>query len=229
MRTCPRCGTTYTDDGLRYCLSDGAELGAPVASGARPTEVYSGAETEQATQLRPPLAPVPPSGGSSNGLLKVLIAVALVAVLALAGIAALGGFGAIYYFAGGGDGSPSPSPSRSMSPTPDAEKERLEEELANLRRKVDEQKSNSADDLPFPDDAVLKTATVNSPRDGFLAIRSQPSEDYGERLAKVPHGSDVLVTSCLERQVQVAGRSGRWCLVVWEDHAGWAFDGFLNY
>ena len=77
-----------------------------------------------------------------------------------------------------------------------------------------------ADDLPN----VGRTAKVNSPKDGFLALRNLPSHDIGDRIAKIPHGETINVLLCSEQSVTIAGRTGHWCMVSHNNQTGWVFD-----
>ena len=70
------------------------------------------------------------------------------------------------------------------------------------------------------------TRYVNTPGDGFLALRSAPSVRGGERRAEVPHGAAVEVGSC-GRSETIGGRYGTWCRARYGGAEGWAFDGFL--
>ncbi len=49
MKTCPSCGSHYTDETLRFCLQDGAVLTETPAT-QKPTESLSGAEMETAVR-----------------------------------------------------------------------------------------------------------------------------------------------------------------------------------
>ncbi|HMQ04429.1 MAG TPA: SH3 domain-containing protein [Pyrinomonadaceae bacterium] len=239
MKQCPACRTTYTDDSLSYCLSDGASLisvadeeqtvvrksgGEPLkvdlGSQARPTEIlHSGAGPASAPSIAP----------------KVLIGSAVLLFLLITGIGLLG---AIIYFGASSPGSAplasSPSPSPSPPEALDAEKERLRDELANIRRKLDEkEKEQAKSDLILeeddPDLDPLVTAKVNSPNDGFLALRSHPSVQTGERLARIPHRATVEILNCNDAVVFLEGRRGRWCEVDYEGQVGWVFDAWLEY
>ncbi|HEX2640645.1 MAG TPA: hypothetical protein VHL50_08745, partial [Pyrinomonadaceae bacterium] len=101
---------------------------------------------------------------------------------------------------------------------------------------LDEEKKPSANTKPTPataDSDETKTytsrATVNSPSDGFLALRSLPDANYGERIAKIPHGSTVDVISCADDQVTIGSHTGHWCLITYQSNAGFVFDAFLDY
>ena len=178
---------------------------------------------------------IPPSYASANQGLNgtstfIKIAVAVV-LLIIAGVAALGLAGAAFYY-GSSTAKPEPTPTRTPAPSPtlDDEKRRLKDEIANIQKRLDERKRNANTDSADDDlhDASV-TATVNSPNDGFLALRTEPDADRGTRLAKIPHGDSVEVLNCEKQFISIAGRSGRWCLVEYSGQTGWVFDGFLDY
>jgi hypothetical protein len=110
------------------------------------------------------------------------------------------------------------------------EKKKLEEKIEDLEEKIEDQKKQT------PGKTIVKTVPVkpppkgfvrvNSPRDGFLALRSQPSVNGGYRMVKIPHGTVISVYSC-GGLTTVGGRRGRWCRTVYEDNPGWVFDAYL--
>lgn len=236
MKTCPQCGTVYPDETLRFCLADGTAL---IASGEEPTLV-SGRRGVTNVNITPPTtpairSPVPPKKGSSRTLFKVIIALVVVGIL---GIALIGGAGLIYLISLSSESNQSEperptEPNRpSRSATPDPDKAKLEKELADLKEKLKDQQSTPDNTNPFPDDgeiSVFKTATVNSPGDGFLALRNLPSSDAGDRIAKIPNGEKVEILACNPTEETIGGRSGKWCLVTWNETAGWVFDAWLEY
>ncbi len=251
MKQCPKCGNSYTDDTLRFCLEDGTEL-APADE--QPTVVRAAHHdpniTEElpaaATQaVRDPLrvdiapttlptvSPTLPRKSGSSTLLKVLIAIVALGLLVVLGASVLGiafYFGSKRNVAGSETPTPTPWTTPSFSPTPDDEKEKLEQEIANLQKLLDD-RSNANTNLAnlFDTSRMVGTpATVNSPGDGFLALRSLPHPDFGERKAKIPHGSAVRIIRCSETIQVVGGRSGLWCFVKYQDQFGWAFDAWLD-
>ena len=122
----------------------------------------------------------------------------------------------------------------SVTPDIDAEQERLEKELANVLKKLEEElgtNENRSAPTPSKDDVAdgRPTARVNSPGDGFLAMRDEPDAETGTRLAKIPHGAVVALENCEKRAVTVAGRTGRWCMVTYQGETGWVFDAWLDY
>lgn len=225
MKRCPQCGTTYTDQTLRFCLADGAAL------------------VERDEPLRVDIPP--PGTGVSNGppqskgpsMLWILVALAVgvVGVMAVAGVIVLG----VLFYIGSAEtepeytGFPTPTPAVSSS-GPAADEERIKQELEKLEQKLAEMEKPPVSADPFPDALENElgsptTATVNSPNDGFLALRSLPSTDLGDRLAAIPHGASVEVIACDPNYHTLSGRKGRWCLLMWEQSVGWAFDAWLSF
>jgi Bacterial SH3 domain len=236
MKQCPTCRTTYTDETLRFCLADGGIL------------FDLGKEAETVTRhgvridVQPPSYPTIPVAGEQrpakgNLVLKIVAAVLILGFLGLLG---LGAAGALFYFNSGGTSvavaSPSPTPtpvptrSPSPSPTPDSDEERLEQELANLQKQLEDALKPSPTKTPpgFSSDD-LPTARVNSPADGFLALRSEPDAETGERLAQIPHGTVITLENCEKEKVKIGSRTGRWCMVTYRGQTGWVFDAWLEY
>jgi hypothetical protein len=132
------------------------------------------------------------------------------------------------------------APTGEATKTPDEEKEELKKKVEELEKKVDSQEK-SADQQQVqrtpppvrqPPPVVRGSGTyarVNSPGDGFLAMRSEPSSSYGYRILQIPHGSTISVLGCQNYMENVGGRTGRWCRVNYAGYTGWAFDGWLVY
>ena len=66
------------------------------------------------------------------------------------------------------------------------------------------------------------TARVNTPGDGFLALRSEPTTRRGKRLLKIPHGTVLTLGDCVTRP-----GDGRWCRASFQGEIGWVFDRYL--
>jgi hypothetical protein len=239
MKQCPVCKTTYNDDSLSFCLSDGNRL--IDAADEEPTVVRSAARDALRVDLsagaEPTIVPKPepPGSGSSTKWIKIVIAVFL---LVRAAVAALGLAGVVVYYSMGGATPtptpvpPTPRPTATATSTPDLEKERLRDEIANIQKRLEEQKKNANTwDRDETDDERGSpiTATVDSPNDGFLALRNQPDADHGERIAKIPHGAEVEILNCEKAAVTIGGRNGRWCQVDYNGRTGWVFDAWLEY
>jgi hypothetical protein len=236
MKQCPVCKTTYTDETLQFCLADGATLFNPsvtseatqqFSGGTNPIRVnFTQEETPTIVAQKTPFVsqPVKKSGGGL--IIGVLVIVLLLVVLGSAGVIGwllLKDKGTVVT-----NTQPSPIISNSLtkSPTPD-EAAILKEKLANLEKKVQEQK-NKVPTIPntsTPQSDKI-TAKANSPGDGFLALRTEPSSETGERILKIPHGAPLTVLGCLPK---APGKNGRWCKVDYNGNIGWAFDGYMIY
>jgi len=233
MKQCPKCRTTYTDESLRFCLADGTEL---AVLPNEPETLISHRQEPLRVDIQRSDASVRPSyesapKGSSIG--KVIAIVAGVGILLI--IVAIGVGVAVYFGTRQTDAGTNKNVAiANSSPTPDPEKQRLQDELANMQRKIDEQQKNAnrpatPPPMPSPKSPGTVTARVNSPNDGFLALRDQPDADQGERIAKIPHGSVITIENCDRNRVVIDGRSGRWCLVTWDQYEGYVFDAWLIY
>lgn len=234
MKQCPVCKTTYPDTSLRFCLADGTELAELRAD--EPTAVLSSGPGGQTSG--PPSDPTivvsrQPLSRKSNTKLILFVVIGL--LLGVAALAALGLAGAAFFYGSAGtETGPTskPSPAPSASPTPDPEKERLKNEIANIQRRLEEQNKNArSSQKPPADDVDEFTAKgiVDSPGDGFLALRTTPDAERGIRIAKIPHGAEVKIMNCEKNAVVVGGRSGRWCQVEYNGTNGWVFDAWLEY
>ncbi len=241
MKQCPTCRTTYTDETLRYCLADGGILIDVV------TETEMAARQGVRADVPPPsyrTIGVAGEQGAARGNLALKI-VAAVLILGFLGLVGLGAAGAFFYMNSGETKvavssptpaatqvpRPSPAASPSMSPTPDSDEERLEQELANLQKQLEDALSPETSRTPLSTVGSdgSPTARVNSPSDGFLALRSEPDAETGARLAQIPHGSVVALENCEKEKVKIGNRTGRWCMVTYRGQTGWAFDAFLQY
>ncbi len=232
MKQCPSCSTTYTDDSLVFCLSDGARLRE---TEEQPTVVRSSGKGNLRVDIQDRSDPtivstIEPVAKSPAGIW--LKAAAIIGVLAVMAVAIIGVGGAlVYYKMGPAAPIPTPAQTPTAAPTTDREKERLQNEIANIRKRLDERDKNSNNWVSEPDKERGSpiTATVASPKDGFLALRSEPNAEHGERIAKIPDGEEIEVLRCSGSQVTIAGRSGRWCYVSYNGQHGWVFDAWLEY
>ena len=249
MKQCPACGTTYTDTSLRFCLSDGTALRDLTTE--QPTVVHSQtsstAETIATTsgrqQMRvdipseqvgftPPIPqPVPAAASSSGGMYKILVVILVLGFLALL---AIGAAGFIYFSMSSSskvvvDANKDVKATPAQSPGKD-DKDELRDQIANLEKQLTDQKKKPANipSLTMPDQPMTTTARVNSPGDGFLALRTLPNSEIGERILKIPHASIISVGAC-GPLVTPAKRSGRWCQATYDGYKGWVFDAYLIY
>ena len=236
MKQCPVCKTTYTDDSLKFCLADGANL----------TSLSEPAETVQMsfdknpmrinvppdsvpTIFTPPISNPPVKKGVSPIIVGVLGVLLLLVVVGFAGFAA-------YIALKPNDKTDavvtvSPTPKVSPTTTPEDQTAELKEKLANLEKQVQDQK-NQKNTTPVETFSTPKpsatTARANSPGDGFLALRSEPNSETGYRITKIPHGATVTVLSC-PKPSNVGKMRGRWCQVIYNGQSGWAFDAFMIF
>lgn len=175
-----------------------------------------------------------PQQGTSSVVVGLLAGLLLVVILGFAGFAA-------YVFL---RPEPKPNDNKDVATTQptsakkpadedkNAEKddnEDLKEKLANLEKQLEQQQKEAnvpkIQPTPAPDG---NTARINSPRDGFLALRSDPDTETGFRITKMPHGASVRVLGC--RPYSYIGKTrGRWCQVSYAGQTGWAFDAFLRW
>ena len=236
MKQCPACGSTFTDDTLLYCLADGAKLVDHEAE--QETVVRSAGSTEKTEKMnwQPTLPAGAQTGSDSSSVavstkgLKIML---IVALLGVGAIAVLGVLGLMYFntsFGGLGANRNRNIPTPSPAPTVN-ENDRLRDQIANLEKRLNERTaSNKATDIPdkVPMSDTTTSARVNSPGDGFLALRTLPSSQAGDRILKIPHGAVISVGACgpVSRPVS---RTGRWCQASYAGRSGWVFDAYLIY
>ena len=250
MKQCPTCKTTYTDETLRFCLADGAPLVDLAAEQPTIVQAGSGSSADKTVAMHagermrvdvPQSVPSSPryesapvaSSGSSGGLLKVLLIVfglgLFIVLIALVGTV-------VYYnmrperTAGPGNEVKTPN---LPSPTPTKPEDDLRDQIANLQKQLAEQKNsnrpaNPSITIPTMPSSSTTTARVNSPSDGFLALRTLPNSELGDRILKIPHGATVSIGAC-GPVVRPVSKSGRWCQASYAGRSGWVFDAFLIY
>ena len=233
MKLCPKCKTTYSDDTLRFCLSDGtslismpsAEETIEMTGATNPMRFDVPAQQSDPTVLSPGISPPQTENvkkGISPWLVVPLIAILLLSVAGLVGYILLKPTDEVAV-----SNSPTPTPTA----TPNNETAALKEELESLKKQIADQKTPTKNDSavrPFPNDTstmpVIQTARANSPNDGFLALRSIPDSENGERLAKIPHGTNLEIIGCQKNPTQSPGkRRGRWCRTNYNGQSGLGF------
>jgi len=69
----------------------------------------------------------------------------------------------------------------------------------------------------------LTLVTVNTPGDGFLALRSEPSAKTGVRLAKIPHGTQLSLGTCTP-----SSKGSNWCQASYNGFNGWVLDQYVR-
>ena len=243
MKLCPTCGTNYSDETLRFCLEDGTPL---VDAGEQPTVIRPGDQGSYKTEKLPSnltvpgydamRVDVPPAdkrtspiivqpAGSDFPWTKFVVVVVFMGLFVLIGAGLLG----VAYYVGSKQNvaelktaSPTPIFTPVITPTQKPE----DEEIANSNKKQEDDPDNPFDDLGIPSD-IGSTAQVNSPKDGFLALRNLPNVDLGTRIAKIPHGATINVIMCAKDTVTIDTRTGHWCMVSYNEQAGWIFDPWI--
>lgn len=180
-----------------------------------------------------PAFPTHQTQAKGSPVLKIVLAIVILGLLVVLGAGVLG---AVLYFYSGSKVivSETPTPVETPQPLPTSspvdDKKKLEDEIAKLKKQL-EDSTNSNIDVTIDDDfsGFGKKATVNSPKDGFLALRSLPSTDFGDRIAKIPHGATISIVMCSDQSVTIGGRTGHWCMATYENKTGWVFDVWLDY
>src|SRR5690348_14767752 len=98
MKQCPQCRSTYTDDGLRFCLTDGSEL-IPIADEQETVVGGRGRQSPQTDLLQPrPDSTEASQSPQSNGrvLGKIIAVAGVLGVILVIGVI---GFVFIVYLA----------------------------------------------------------------------------------------------------------------------------------
>jgi len=236
MKQCPVCKTTYTDESLKFCLADGANL-ISLSDAAETVQMSFGnnpmrinvAPDSAPTIFTPPISNQPIKKGVSPivvGILGFLLLLVVVGFVGFVGYVMLAPSDKKDTIA-----NVSPTPKISPTPTPDDQTAELKEKLANLEKQVQDQKNQknttSVETYATPKPTAT-TARANSPRDGFLALRSEPDSETGERITKIPHGASLTVLGCPIPAI-VGKTRGRWCQVSYNGQSGWAFDAFMIF
>lgn len=203
MKRCPKCGRQF-DSNYDYCLEDGTPL--PPAGGYYPS-------AEQPTQVVNRQTP----GYAAPQQPKWIFPV----IGVLCGLIVALGILAFWKFSGPGNvaqgnresqesnrpaenkrtpETPTPAPPTpvSLPPTP-----RPVRQLAN------------------------STVRVDSPRDGYLALKEGPCTSPCRTLAKIPHGTTLYLGGCKDAVEVADRRNGRWCSTSYDGMSGWVFDAFV--
>ncbi len=177
-----------------------------------------------------PAANAPTSGGGLKMFIGGLAVFLLLAMVVIAG-------GVIFYLNSKSSDVTSKNSMANRAPTPSPaattdDKEDLQKQIANLEKLINEQKKNNQPSnvpLTMPrQQTTTTTARVNSPGDGFLALRTLPNSEAGQRILKIPHGASVSIGAC-GPVVRPVNRAGRWCQASYNGYSGWVFDAYLIY
>lgn len=237
MKQCPNCKTTYTDETLKFCLSDGATLVSlpeseqTIAFERNPMRVdlqKDSAPESVNTVISPAFPPRQTSERKSSNWAIVGVLSGLL-VLVLLGFAGFAGY--VFYKQSANENRNVAETSPTPKPSPTTE-ENLKEKVANLEKQIESQKNqkttNSPNPFPTEETTKQRAARANSPSDGFLALRSLPSTETGERLAKIPHGTRLTVIDC-PKPTNPGKIKGSWCRVIYNGQEGWAFDAYMIF
>ena len=236
MKSCPKCNSTFSDDTLSFCLSDGAAL---VAVEEQETEEFTTSDRgemrinipKETVAYEAPAAVTvsePKKKGASAFILGILAALLLLIVVGIGGIA-------LYYLAFD-NGKKKTAEVLETTPTSDKEVEALKKKLEELQGQIENkdkatpagQKETPDNAAPEPTDSIpAGTSVVNSPADGFLALRTLPNHKTGTRIAKIPHGATITLSGCLKR-TKIGNRTGRWCRTSYKGQNGWVFDAWVR-
>ncbi len=236
MKLCPNCKTTYSDDTLRFCLADGTNL-IPMSNAEKTVEM-SGKTNQMRFDVPAQSVPTvvspdklqtqPARSGINPWLLVSLFGILFLAVIGLLGYILLKPTNIAV--------SNSATPTPTATTTPDRETAALKEELESLKKQIEKQKTPAKNDStvqPFPtqipNPPTIQIARVNSPGDGFLALRNQPDSEIGDRLAQIPHGANIEIIGCQKTIRKIGSRRGRWCRTNYNGQSGWVFDAWLAY
>jgi hypothetical protein len=247
LRYCLADGTVLTDPAegdatvVRNVDDLQSEKTIAMATPGRPVrvDISPAAAPTVPNAVMPTAAPtfVPPAAAPPSGnIFKVVLALIGLGIL----LVLIAGIGSLIYLnlpgrenaanpAGNKDtrNVPTPAPTQSKN-----DKDELRDQIANLEKQLNEQnKDKRGADVPLTlpnEPATTTTARVNSPGDGFLALRTVPSSEAGARIVQIPHGATVTVGGCLTT-IRIGGKSGRWCRANYDGYSGWVFDAFLIY
>lgn len=232
MKQCPACKTKYTDETLKFCLADGANL---ISVPDSEKTIAMSFDNNPAQDSVPTVFPAAVSNKPTKKGVSPMIAAVLGLLLFLVVVGFIGFASYIWLIKPNDNKNQAavnpPTPAISQTPVSDGETAELKEKLANLEKQIADQKNqkktNPAETFATPKKSEIN-ARVNSPGDGFLALRSEPNSETGTRLAKIPHGATITVLGC-PKSSNIGKMSGRWCQVIYNGQAGWAFDAFMIF
>jgi len=206
MKTCPNCNQTFGEDN-DFCLNDGTRLVAGsesfMSSGEMPTQYIPLAQNA-------PYQPIVVSQSSKWVFPLVGVLCGLVVVL---------GFFAFFRE------SSSDKPAVPLKNT----------EVGESNKNIEIRRSPQVESTPVPQPtppsvkpAEYPVVTVNSPRDGYLALKSEPcAAPCGTMLLKIPHGTGLSLATCKDNFEVADRRRGRWCYTSYGGYTGWIFDAFV--
>jgi len=199
MKRCPNCSRTF-DDENDYCLEDGTPLTG--GGGAN----YDTRNETPTQVLRTPVYGAPPAA-QSRWVYPV--------IGALCGIVIVLGFIVFFKDRGAGDG-----PGKNIP--------------ENNRNEAQRTPDNGTPAPPPPSPTLPpvrqlanSAVTVDSPRDGYLALKEGPCITPCRTLIKIPHGARIDLGTCRENVEVADRRRGHWCYTSYAGYSGWVFDAFV--
>jgi hypothetical protein len=213
MKKCPHCGQPFGDE-IDFCLHDGTPLVAD--SGRQGIGGYP-VSGEIPTQYIPRSQSIPPETAfhSPRWVYPVMgVLCGLVVVL-----------GFFAFFKGSSpDKDPAAQKNRdSAGPSADTESQ---------RSRPGGPAPAPSSPTPFPLSSVNPAAdtvvTVNSPRDGYLALKEEPCTMPCRTLLKIPHNTRLSLGTCKDSFEVADRRRGRWCYTSYGGYSGWVFDAFVT-
>ena len=199
MKRCPNCNRTYGDEN-DYCLEDGTPLSGGGSYGPRdetPTQV-----------VRTPVygAPAAPQTKWAYPVIGALCGIVIV-------------LGFIVFFKDRGAGN---NPQKNSS-----ENNRTEAQQTPDNKTPTPIAQGASPTLPPLKQLANSTVTVDSPRDGYLALKEGPCITPCRTLAKIPHGTTINLGTCRENIETADRRRGHWCNTSYAGYSGWIFDAFV--
>lgn len=210
MKKCPNCQQIFDDDTI-FCTNDGTTLIADSGQHRFGGFQRSGDMPTQYVQ-RPQNTPSPPTAPSNRWIFPL--------VGILCGLVVVLGFVAFFRE------SPSDKSVVAQKNTEAVESNKNTEARPSIqveKTPVPPPPPQPSGNQPYP------IVTVNSPRDGYLALKSDPCIAPCRTILKIPHGTRLSLGTCKDTFEVADRRRGRWCYVSYGGQTGWIFDAFVTY
>jgi hypothetical protein len=204
MKRCPQCNQSYADETLSFCLSDGSQLVYPFDSSSEVTVIRQS-----------PLYQAPTPASQSFKWVFPLVGI-------LCGLVVVFGFLAFFK-------EPLPEKTAVSQKNSETSETNKKEEPQPTRQIVTTPVAPPLAPPPPANQTTYPVVTVNSPRDGYLALKSEPCvAPCGATLLKIPHGTRLGLGTCKDYFEVADRRRGRWCYVSYGGFTGWIFDAFVT-
>lgn len=259
MRKCPTCQTTYTDESLKFCLTDGAALYVPQTEEStqvfnqpiqthQPIQIPIAQETMQ-SQFQPntqSFQPQQKSGGNGvlYGIIGGLIVLLLLGIIGIAGWFLIGSrkndsvatvTNTNTSPTATATTTPTTTPSENVSSTPD-ETANLKQKVNDLQKQLNQQKQQTGkNNVPITGDAPPVSTPQKS--NEIYARANSPSDGFlALRTGPSAVEGERIMKIPHGATIRVysclkpaPGKTGRWCRVDYNGNSGWAFDGYMIY